>query len=218
MTPARRVARVVAGTMAAVGLVSTSLVLAVAPANAAPTVQNWQTSQAGDRLTQKTALSFAVDSSAPDILVDPTRQYQAIDGFGGAFNESGWIVLNRSNVTAAQRDGVLEQLFDPTTGAGFSLTRTAMGSNDFSPTHYSYSDLASGTDFAQTGFSVAHDEATLIPYIQAAQSHGSFRIMASPWTAPAWMKDNNSLIGGGSLITPAVDPRYYQAYATYFTK
>ncbi|SEB07469.1 carbohydrate-binding protein [Leifsonia sp. 21MFCrub1.1] len=206
------------GAIGAAVLVAASITLTTQPAAAVTTVHNWQTSQGGDRLTAKSDLTFAADSSAPDILVDPTRQYQAIDGFGGAFNESGWTVLNRSNVTAAQRNAVLDQLFNPSAGAGFSLTRTAMGSNDFSPTHYSYDDLAGGTDFTQANFSVAHDESTLIPYIQAAQSHGAFRIMASPWTAPGWMKDNNSLIGGGSLITPSVDPRYYQAYATYFAK
>ncbi|SDZ45542.1 carbohydrate-binding protein [Herbiconiux ginsengi] len=188
------------------------------PANAAPTVHNWQTSQGGDRLTAKSDLSFAADTSAPDILVDPTQQYQSIDGFGGAFNEAGWNVLSRSNVTSTQRNAVLDQLFNPTAGAGFTLTRTAMGSNDFSPTHYSYDDVSSGTDFGLANFSVAHDEATLIPYIQAAKTHGAFRVMASPWTAPGWMKDNNSLIGGGSLIPPSTDPRYYQAYADYFSK
>lgn len=218
MSPTHRIARLATGITVVGTLVAASLAFAAAPASAAPTVKNWQTSQSGDRLTAKSDLSFSTDISTPDIVVDPTQQYQAIDGFGGAFNESGWIVLNRGNVTAAQRNDVLDKLFNPTTGAGFSLTRTAMGSNDFSPTHYSYSDLASGTDFPQSGFSVAHDEATLIPYIKAAQAHGSFRIMASPWTAPGWMKDNNSLIGGGSLISPSVDPRYYQAYATYFAK
>jgi len=207
-----------AGMVATGALVASITLLVAGPAQAVTTVHNWQTSQAGDRLTAKSDLSFAVDSSAPDILVDPTQQYQAIDGFGGAFNESGWTVLNRSNVTATQRNAVLDNLFSPSTGAGFSLTRTAMGSNDFSPTHYSYSDLSGGTDFSQTNFSVTHDESTLIPYIQAAQSHGAFRIMASPWTAPGWMKTNNSLIGGGSLIPPSTDSRYYQAYATYFTK
>ncbi len=216
-TSPRRAPRVI-GTIAVTALVAASITLTAESASAVTTVHNWQTSQGGDRLTAKSDLTFAVDSSAPDILVDPTQQYQAIDGFGGAFNESGWIVLNRGNVTSTQRNAVLEKLFSPTNGAGFSLTRTAMGSNDFSPTHYSYDDLSSGTDFSQSSFSVTHDESTLIPYIQAAQGYGSFRIMASPWTAPGWMKTNNSLIGGGSLIAPSTDPRYYQAYATYFAK
>lgn len=209
----RGVGALAAGALACVGLVAVST-----PAQAVTAVHNWQTSLAGDRLTAKPDLSFAPSSATPTIEVDPTVQYQAIDGFGGAFNEAGWAVLNRSNVTAAQRNAVLDALFSPTTGAGFSLTRTAMGSNDFSLTHYSYDDLPSGTDFSQAAFSVTHDESYLIPYIQAAQARGSFRIMASPWTAPGWMKTNGSLINGGSLIAPSTDPRYYQAYATYFAK
>ncbi|HEY3549148.1 MAG TPA: carbohydrate-binding protein [Propionicimonas sp.] len=202
-----------AGVLASVGLVAIS-----APAQAATAVHNWQTSLAGDRMSAKADLSFATSSATPTIEVDPSVQYQAIDGFGGAFNEAGWAVLNRTNVTATQRAAVLDALFNPTTGAGFSLTRTAMGSNDFALTHYSYDDIASGTDFPLTNFSVAHDEAYLIPFIQAAQSHGTFRIMASPWTAPGWMKTNGSLINGGSLIAPTTDSRYYQAYADYFAR
>ena len=212
--------RLVRGTsvIAAGALVTAGIVVTVDPANAVTTVHNWQTSQGGDQMTAKTDLTFAADASTPDIEIDPTQQYQAIDGFGGAFNEAGWATLNKPNVTATQRNSVLDNLFNPTTGAGFSLTRTAIGSNDFALSHYSYDDIASGTDFSQANFSVTHDASYLIPYIQAAQSHGAFRIMASPWTAPAWMKTNNSLIGGGSLITPATDSRYYQAYADYFAK
>lgn len=187
-------------------------------ANAVTTVENWQTSAGGDRLTAKSGLSFSSTSSAATIEIDPTTQYQAIDGFGAAFNEAGWAALTAANVTAGQREDVIESLFDPVNGAGFSLTRVPIGSNDFALTHYSYSDLTSGTDFPLTGFSVAHDEDYLIPYVQAAQAEGDFRIMASPWTAPAWMKTNNSLVGGGSLIPTSTDPRYYQAYADYFSK
>jgi O-glycosyl hydrolase len=211
----RRLSRAV-GTISAAALVAASIALAAQPASAATTVHNWQTSAGGDRLTAKSDLTFATDSSAPDILVDPTQQYQAIDGFGGAFNEAGWTVLNRSNVTATQRNAVLDQLFNPATGAGFSLTRTAMGSNDFSTTPYTYDDIPTNTtDYAQSNFSAAHDETSLIPYIQAAQSHGAFRIMASPWTAPAWMKQNKSLDLGTHLVD---DPNVYAAYALYFEK
>lgn len=199
-------------------VVTGALTVTAPPATAAGTVHHWQTSAAGDRLTAKADLTFATSTSAPTIEIDPTRYYQAIDGFGGAFNEAGWAALTTAAVSPAQRSAVIEALFDPVNGAGFTLTRTPMGSNDFALTHYSYSDLPSGTDFPLNGFSIAHDEQYLIPYIQAAQAEGDFRIMASPWTAPAWMKTNNSLVGGGSVIAPSVDARYYQAYALYFAK
>ncbi len=196
-------------------------VLAPHLVHAAPsgtTVQDWQTSQAGDRLTAKANLTFGADdgSSLPTIQITPTRYYQAMDGFGGTFNEAGWSLL--SQLSSSAQSALLTELFDPTNGAGFTLTRTPMGLDDFSLSQYTYDDLSSGTDFAMSQFSVNHDLQYLIPYIKAAESHGSFRIVASPWSAPAWMKTNDSLTNGGSVIDPSTDARYYQAYALYFQK
>lgn len=93
-----------------------------------------------------------------------------------------------------------------------------MGMSDFSLIEYTYNDLSVGTDFSMSQFSIARDQQYLIPYIQAAKSQGNFRTFTSPWTAPAWMKTNNSLTNGGRVFPPSVDPRYYQAYALYFQK
>jgi glucosylceramidase len=189
------------------------------------TVNRWQTSQAGDRLTAKANLTFAADdtSSLPAIQITPTRYYQAIDGFGGTFNEAGYVVL--STLSASAQSALLTQLFDPNSGAGFTLTRVPMGGDDFSCTdlnntcpEYTYDDLGSGTDFNLNQFSISRDTQRLVPYITAAKSHGSFRIFASPWSAPAWMKTNNSLHNGGSVISPSTNPAYYSAYALYFQK
>ncbi|WP_181408834.1 carbohydrate-binding protein [Schumannella soli] len=203
---------------------------AVAPppsAEAAPsgaTVNVTATSLGGDRLTSKAALTFSALSGAPDIRVDSSRQFQAIDGFGGTFNEAGWNTLNQPNVSATQRTAVLNQLFAPS-GAGFSLTRTPMGSDDFAMTRYTYDDTSgNAADPSLASFSIAHDlNATsgLVPYIKAAQTAagGNFRIMASPWTAPAWMKNNKSYFGTptstGDASVPASN---YSAYASYFAK
>jgi O-glycosyl hydrolase len=181
------------------------------------------TSLAGDRLAAKSALTFAsLGSAVPDIRVDASRQYQAIDGFGATFNEAGWSTLNQASVSASQRTAVMDQLFNPSSGAGFSIARTPIGSDDFSLSHYSYDETAN--DFSLANFSTSHDQQYLIPYIKAAQTAagGSFRLMASPWTAPSWMKNNKSLFGtatasgDASLIAPSTDSRYYQAYADYF--
>lgn len=182
------------------------------------TVQVWQTSQAGDRLTAKANLTFAADNGAnlPTIEVNPTRYHQPIEGFGATFNEAGWYVM--SGLSANARNAVMQQMFDPNIGAGFSLTRAPMGSDDFSLTEFTYDDLPSGTDFNMTQFSINPDLPYLIPYIQAAQQYGSFRIFGSPWTAPAWMKDNNALTNGGTVYPSSTDPRYYQALALYFEK
>lgn len=73
------------------------------------TVSRWQTSQAGDRLTAKPSLTFAADDSSTldTIQLTPTRYYQAIDGFGGTFNEAGRNVLN--TLSASDQSAVLTQ-------------------------------------------------------------------------------------------------------------
>jgi len=220
------IAAMAASALAAGGLVAVDSVLSPAVAAGPGTsVAVTATSLAGDRMTSKSALSFSALSGVPDIRVDSSRHFQAIDGFGGTFNEAGWNTLNQPTVSSAQRTAVMSQLFSPTAGAGFSLTRTPMGSDDFAMSRYTYDDTTGNTaDPSLSGFSISHDlNATsgLVPYIKAAQTAagGNFRIMASPWTAPAWMKNNKSFFGTANASGDAsVAPANYAAYASYFAK
>jgi glucosylceramidase len=92
-----------------------------------------------------------------------------------------------------------------------------MGGSDFvAQAAYTYNDLPPGeTDYEMRRFSIAHDEAQILPLLrQALALNPELRIIASPWSPPAWMKTNQSLIGG-QLID---DPRIYRAYARYFVE
>lgn len=197
-------------------------------------VHRFQTSQAGDRLTPKPDLSFAADTSGtvPTIEIDPRVQHQAIDGFGATFNEVGYELL--AKLPQAAQDALMESIFNPVTGSGFSLARVPMGTNDFAfLPDYTYDDVPAGsTDFDLSSFSIARDQQRLIPFVKAAQdAGGEFGLFASPWTAPPWMKTNGDYFNGGCVIPPtaaltdpancngstAVDPRYYETYAEYFS-
>ncbi|MGH3180129.1 MAG: hypothetical protein ACRDPF_40430, partial [Streptosporangiaceae bacterium] len=81
---------------------------------------------------------------------------------------------------------------------------------------YTYDDLPAGqTDFAQQHFSIAHDQAQILPLLRQAEAlNPHLQIIASPWSPPAWMKTNGSLIGG-RLID---DPHIYRSYALYLLK
>jgi glucosylceramidase len=109
----------------------------------------------------------------------------------------------------------MRSLFDPAGGIGVSFLRQPVGSSDFTaaPAHYTYDDVPAGqTDFALKHFSIAHDEAQILPLLrQARKLNPQLSIMATPWSPPAWMKDNDSLIGGRLLD----DPKVYDAYARY---
>jgi glucosylceramidase len=154
------------------------------------------------------------------IAVDPTTAFQTIDGFGASITDSSAVVLYR--LDPAARDQVMKDLFDPATGLGLSFLRQPMGASDFFDSTatggvpYSYDDMPAGaTDYDMAHFSIAHDEPEIIPLVQRAnQLNPGLKILGTPWGQPAWMKTNQSMIGG-RLID---DPRIYKAYAQYFVK
>lgn len=133
-------------------------------------------------------------------LTQAARSTRTMQGFGACFNELGWIALQK--LSPADRDTVLQELFDVSRGARFSYCRMPISANDFSTEAYSYDEIDG--DFELKHFSIEHDRATLIPFIHAAQSHNpSLRLWASPWPPPSWMKRNGFYAeaearGGGS--------------------
>lgn len=170
-----------------------------------------QTSKSGDKLSTKDvkSLQSRVKSELPVIRIQPDQTYQKIIGFGGAFTESSAHVLNQ--LSPKKRMEVIDAYFSPDR-AGYSLTRTHINSCDFSLSYYAYTSQEDGKDLSN--FSVEEDEDDVIPFIHDAQNieGANFKIIASPWTAPPWMKDNNDWIGGSLL------PEYYDTWARYFCK
>lgn len=146
----------------------------------------------------------------PQLRVFPAKTAQRIEGFGGCFNELGWVALEKAS--AADRQAVLSALFGDE-GAAFNLARIPIGASDFALDGYSLADTPG--DYELKSFSVARDEKHLLPYIRAAQAvRPDLRSWASPWSPPAWMKDNNSYSKGSLRQEPAV----LRAYAEYFAR
>lgn len=169
-------------------------------------VQVFQTSAAGDKLTEVVPSG---DGSSTVIEILPSEKYQQITGIGGAFTESSAYLLNQ--LSPENRKKVLESYFGED-GARYSLTRTHMNSCDFSLDHYSYAAVPGDTGLTQ--FSIEPDRDDLIPMILDAQkiSQDGFKIIASPWTAPPWMKTNNAWRSG------SLDSNYYETWAQFFVK
>ncbi len=131
-------------------------------------------------------------ATLPDVLVEPDKPLQTIEGFGACFNELGWTSL--SALSAEQRDEIFRELFAPGAGAGFSLCRMPIGANDFSRDWYSYDEVDG--DFDLGHFTIDNDLETLIPFIRSAQEHQpELRVWASPWSPPSWMKTNKHYAG-----------------------
>jgi glucosylceramidase len=149
------------------------------------------------------------------VEIDQTVTFQEMDGFGASITESSaWLMCNA--LTEQQRQALMEDLFDPNTGIGLSYLRQPMGSSDFRLMDYTYDDMPAGqTDYELENFSIAPDQEYIILLLQEALAiNPNIKIMGSPWSAPAWMKDSGQLGYGRLKDSDAI----YDAYAQYFVK
>jgi len=181
-------------------------------------VSVWLTTPDGaQRLAPQAPVAFHPGAStSTTITVEPSQRYQSMVGFGGAMTDSSAAVLYQ--LSPAARETAMRSLFSPTDGIGISFLRQPIGSSDFTAAaqHYTYDDMPAGqTDYSLSHFSIAHDQAQILPLLREALAlNPSISVVASPWSPPAWMKTGDSLIGG-RLID---DPRIYDAYARYLVK
>lgn len=177
--------------------------------------QVWLTT--GDQtrlLSREPDIPFATvpDTTSAMIVVDAAMAYQEMIGFGAAISDASAYLINRR--LGVQRDAIMHELFGRDSGIGLSFIRTPMGASDFSPTHYSYDDVPPGqADPALARFSIDADRADKLPVIkQAFAINPAVKLVASPWSAPGWMKTS------GSLILGSLRPDAYATYAQYLLK
>jgi len=167
----------------------------------------YETSANGHKLTR--IAEFVEQPNPIPMKILPDQQYQTITGFGGSFTEASAYLLNQ--LSKENRDKIIEAYFGDS-GARYSLTRTHMNSCDFSLSNYSYAPIEGDKELQN--FSIEEDKDDIIPMIKdaMAKSTDGFKIVASPWTAPPWMKDNKSWMGGKLL------PEYFDTWALFFSK
>jgi glucosylceramidase len=160
-------------------------------------------------ITEKLSDTKAQDLAG--IRLDTRVKYQTIQGFGGAFTDSAGYVLK--HLPEAKQEEVMRAYFDPEKGLGYTVCRTHINSCDFSLGNYAYDETSGDTDLKN--FSIERDKDSLIPMIKRAQdiSHNGFKLFASPWSPPAWMKTNGEMNHGGKL-----KPEDRDAWARYYVK
>lgn len=201
------------------------------------------TSEAGDKLAAKSNITFkpGVTDAANVIRVQPDIAKQTLSGIGSSFTEASAFVL--AHLDKQQRSEVMNNIFGEQ-GANFSLARTPIGATDFSVHgRYSYADVADDSTLShfsiavdRDGFSPAEyagikdERFDLLPMIQQAleikssQDETDLRIVASPWTAPAWMKDIEDWYQPGSAEADqngtggSLKPEYLDTFADYFVR
>ena len=170
-------------------------------------IEVFETSASGNKLSKIT--NFSDNDSETVITILPEQEFQTITGFGGSFTESSAYLLNK--LSKENRAKVLNAYFSEE-GANYTLTRTHISSCDFSLNNYTYAPVAE--DMNLEHFSIKEDKDDLIPMIKDAMkiSKDGFNIIASPWSAPPWMKDNKKYVGGKLLS------KYNDSFALFFSK
>ena len=141
----------------------------------------------------------AVTSDA-DVVVDLGRKYQTMAGFGAALTDSSaWLIQNKLN--PSQRGALLQELFGPPPGLNFNMLRITIGASDFSLQHYTLDDMPAGQiDPGLQHFNVVVDQRNVIPVLRDILAiQPNLLIIASPWSAPAWMKASANVISGSLL-------------------
>jgi len=144
------------------------------------------------------------------VFVDPTKTFQTFVGIGGAITDASAEVFAKLPKAAQQE--FLTAYYDKKKGIGYTIARTNINSCDFSSGSYTY---VAENDKALKTFNIEHDRKFKIPLIKqaTAAAGGKINLFVSPWSPPAWMKTNNSMLKGGSLL-----PAYNQSWANYYVK
>lgn len=166
------------------------------------------------RLSPTDTLSFK-DKGQPfenevTVFVDPSKSFQTFFGIGAALTDASAETFYK--MPKDKQEALLKAYFDKDNGIGYTVARTNINSCDFSSDMYTY--VTEGDKELKT-FNIEHDKKFKIPFIKAAMqaAGGKLNLFASPWSPPAFMKDNNDMLQGGKL-----KPEFYDSWAMYFTK
>jgi glucosylceramidase len=163
---------------------------------------------------QTTVLAFGTASNQnADIEVDENSSFQTVDGFGYTLTGGSAEVIN--SLSASKKQELLQELFGQSSGSiSISYLRISIGASDLNAVPFTYDDMPAGqTDLTLSNFSLAPEKTNLIPLLKEILAiNPNIKIVATPWSAPVWMKDKSSFVGG------SLQPQYYAVYAQYFVK
>lgn len=179
-------------------------------------IESWFTRANQTVLLQKQSANLIFNSPSNGnsfIDVDTTSVMQTIDGFGYSLTGGSSYLINKMN--DSEKSSLLNELFGHSSNAiGISYLRISIGASDLNASVFSYDDMPAGqTDVTLANFNLSQDTLDLIPLLkQILAINPNIKIMGSPWSAPVWMKDNGSSIGG------SLQPQYYSVYAQYFVR
>ena len=168
-----------------------------------------------ERLSESGKYNFTGIKNNSDLVIEihEEKSFQEIEGFGGAFTEAAADTFYK--MSKEKRKEIIKAYFS-NEGLNYSLCRTHINSCDFSLGNYAYDDVDGDVELKK--FSIERDRKQLIPFIKEAKAAKAlegekFKLFASPWSPPAWMKTNGEMNNGGKL-----KEEYRAAWALYYAK
>ncbi|CAH1102131.1 unnamed protein product [Psylliodes chrysocephalus] len=152
------------------------------------------------------------------IIIDREKMFQKIFGWGGSFTDAAGVNVN--SLSRNLQNKLMRSYFSED-GLEYNLGRVPIGASDFSLRPYTYEDTEDDDpnceDPELTKFKLAEEDYKYkLPIIQEAQklSSNHLRLIASPWSAPKWMKESKRYYGTVGYLKK----RFYQSWANYFIK
>jgi len=161
------------------------------------------------RYSSAPSLSWRAAGAAENaVVLDPSTKFQEMLGFGAAFTDAACYMFNQ--LPAPARQTLFHELFHPSE-MGLNVCRTCIGSSDYATEMFSYDE--GEPDPEMTRFSIAHDQAYVLPMLREARKQNpDLFLFSSPWSPPGWMKAGGSMLGG------SMRQKYFPPYAQYFVK
>lgn len=170
--------------------------------------------ESGARIQNMGSLEFEPFSQPQEteafVYIDPKVEFQSLIGFGGAITDASAETF--AKLSAEKQQELIKAYYDPDSGLAYNMARVNIAGCDFSSGSYDYVDK---DDESLRSFNIAHDTLYRIPMLKRAQEliNQDFKIIASPWSPPAWMKTTGDVLRGGSLLD-----KYKKAWAEHYIK
>ncbi|XP_078052152.1 lysosomal acid glucosylceramidase-like isoform X2 [Augochlora pura] len=168
----------------------------------------------GDRLRMSTGKFSEEDDHSPleeRLVLNRSKTYQSVFGFGGAFTDS--FGINIKKLSRATQDQLIRTYYDPEVGSRYNLGRVPIAGTDFSTRGYTYDDNENDTSLEHFALS-REDYEYKIPFLKKARElNPDLKLVSAAWTPPEWMKTNKEYNGFGFL-----KEEHYQTYANYIMK
>jgi glucuronoarabinoxylan endo-1,4-beta-xylanase len=154
------------------------------------------------------------------VTISLDKRYQRIDGFGVSegFGQAKTLMSTPASV---QRQ-VLGLLYSPTRGAGLTILRNEISADAGFTIEPKAPSSPTGKPSYLPLAEVDNDQGQLWFAQRIKADYGVSNVFADAWSAPAFMKSNNSAINGGTLCgvpgTSCKSGDWRQAYADYLVR